>query len=199
MTPEAPPMPPPTVGDNLNMQVMQQLLLFLQQQTTQHQNTLNPGPELDTQDMVLERFLRFDSPVFLVEPDDVKAEYWLEKIESIFSALNYTEEQQLTLVVFRLEAASCNWWRTAVKVRTGSISIEDERMYKFTRGLRNELQKKLLSVELDSYAAVVRAAARIESGFRRLGPHPNGVVGSSKEPIMGQNPRAPQKIPEKWS
>ncbi|KAK6138976.1 hypothetical protein DH2020_027276 [Rehmannia glutinosa] len=216
-------MPPPTAGDNLNIQVMQQLLLFLQQQTTQHQNTLNPGSELDTQDRVLERFLRFNPPVFIGEPDDVKAEYWLEKIDSIFSALNYTEEQQLTLVVFCLEAAhvtgGARWringskmvleehgrilcrnfeinifYKWLSKYAPGSVSTEDERMYKFTRGLRNELQKKLLPVELDSYVAVVRATARIESGLSRLGPYPNGVVGSSKKPIMGRTPRALQKF-----
>ncbi|KAK6151174.1 hypothetical protein DH2020_016106 [Rehmannia glutinosa] len=182
-TPDAPPPPPHAARDNLNTQLMQQLLLFLQQQTTRHQNPLNSGPWLDTHDKVLKRFLCFDPPIFLGEPDDVKAEYWLEKIESIFSALNYTEEQQLTLVVFRLEAAARNWWRT----------IEDKwakqgtrRTWKnFIREFRDQyIPQVAREARKDEFHRLQQGSmtvAQYESEFHRLSKYAPGSIGTKDE------------------
>ena len=38
------------------------------------------------------------------------AESWLEKMIDIFAALHYTDERQVSFVVFQLERAGRSWW-----------------------------------------------------------------------------------------
>ncbi|KAK4425074.1 hypothetical protein Salat_1701100 [Sesamum alatum] len=59
----------------------------------------------------LERFLHFQLPKFLGEPDYYKAESWLEEIEKIFKVLRYDDEQKISFSTFRFEEMAHNWWR----------------------------------------------------------------------------------------
>ncbi|KAK6138488.1 hypothetical protein DH2020_027764 [Rehmannia glutinosa] len=175
----------------------------------------------ESHDRVLERFLHFDPPIFRGEPDDAKAEDWLEQMENIFTALRYTREQQVTLAVFRLESTARDWWKSVERrweqdrtrrtwdnfllefrdqyilqvvrearhdkfhrLRQGSMAVAQyesefhqlskhalgfistgaDKLYKFTRGLRLELQRQLLIVEMDTYSTAVRAVSRVEMG-----------------------------------
>ncbi|KAK6144560.1 hypothetical protein DH2020_021380 [Rehmannia glutinosa] len=227
--PEDLPPPHPVDEENLNTQVLQQLLVFLQQNNQQNQQ--NVGPVVETHDRILERFLRLDPPIFHGEPDDMRAEQWLDKMESILTVLHYNEEQKLMLVVFRLEVAARDWWRVVderwnrmgtertwenfvqefrkqyiprvvretrrdefhrlrlglmivtqyeaefhrlSKYAPGSVQEEEDRLYKFTRGLRPEIQRQLLAIRMNTYDEAVEAAAQVESGLSRLEPQPRG-------------------------
>ena len=66
----------------------------------------NSGNHVESEDRALERFQKFSPPKFLGEPDPDVAERWLEKMINIFAALHYTEERQVTFVVFQLEGAT---------------------------------------------------------------------------------------------
>ncbi|KAK4421491.1 hypothetical protein Salat_2099700 [Sesamum alatum] len=66
---------------------------------------------IPTTDQALERFLRFQPPKFFGEPDDYKAESWLDEIEKIFKVLRYDDEQKISFSTFRFEEAAHNWWR----------------------------------------------------------------------------------------
>ncbi|CAA0808138.1 Unknown protein [Striga hermonthica] len=239
-----PPAQPPT-GDNLTAQAITQLMNFLQQHMASNPN----APE--THDRALERFLRFNPPTFLGEPDDAKAEYWLERIESIFAMLQYTEAQRLSLATFRLESAVHDWWKNVSekwtrenknrtwenfvrefktqyisqaarearrdefyhlkqgsltvaqyesqfnrlsKYAPGLVSTEEDKLYKFTRGLRHSLQQSLLTVRMNTYAEAVEAATRIESGMARLQQVQNNSGGNFKRPAPGPYSKTPQKF-----
>ena len=66
---------------------------------------------LEMEDKTLTRFLRFNPPRFKGEPDDRKAEAWIQEIEKIFRVLNYSERQQVKYATFLFEDAACYWWR----------------------------------------------------------------------------------------
>jgi hypothetical protein len=55
------------------------------------------------EDEAVECFLKFQPPIFVGEAkQDQKAEAWLESLEDIFSTLQYSEEQMIKFVTFRL-------------------------------------------------------------------------------------------------
>ncbi|KAK4438898.1 hypothetical protein Salat_0224400 [Sesamum alatum] len=51
-------------------------------------------------DQDLERFLHFRPPKYFGEPDDYKAESWLDEIEKIFKVLRYDDEQKISFSSF---------------------------------------------------------------------------------------------------
>ncbi|ONK63815.1 uncharacterized protein A4U43_C07F19230 [Asparagus officinalis] len=60
------------------------------------------------EDKALERFLKFNQPKFLGDPEDEKARLRLKiNIESIFITLHYDKEKKVSYVVFQLQGASC--------------------------------------------------------------------------------------------
>ncbi|KAK6163478.1 hypothetical protein DH2020_000342 [Rehmannia glutinosa] len=195
------------------------------------QNQHNVGPAIETHDRILERFLQLDPPIFHGEPDDMRTEQWLEKMESILTALHYNEEPKLMLVIFRLEAAARDWWRAVEerwnrmgtertwenfvqefrkqyiprvvretrrdefhhlqqgsmtvtqykaefhrlsKYAPGSVHEEEDRLYKFTRGLRPKIQRQLLAIRIYTYDEAVEAATQVESGLSRVEPQSRG-------------------------
>ncbi|XP_071916280.1 uncharacterized protein [Coffea arabica] len=68
------------------------------------------GGPIDTEDRALERFLKFGPPKFYGGPEPEVAEGWWERISDIFTALNYTEERQVTFAAFQFEGAARSWW-----------------------------------------------------------------------------------------
>ncbi|XP_027120553.2 uncharacterized protein [Coffea arabica] len=70
----------------------------------------HPGGPADSNDRALERFLKFGPPKFYGGPEPEIAEGWWERISDIFTALNYTEERQVTFAAFQFEGAARSWW-----------------------------------------------------------------------------------------
>nr|XP_027109242.1 uncharacterized protein LOC113729112 [Coffea arabica] len=91
---------------------MTDLLAHVVQHQGQHpvQQPENPDNPVEGEDRALERFQKFSPPKFLGGPDPDVAERWLEKMIDIFAALLYSEERQVTFVVFQLEGAARSWW-----------------------------------------------------------------------------------------
>ena len=52
------------------------------------------------EDRALERFLKFNPPKFLGEPDPEVAENWLERMTNIFAALDYSEDRRVNFAAF---------------------------------------------------------------------------------------------------
>ncbi|XP_012833825.1 PREDICTED: uncharacterized protein LOC105954689 [Erythranthe guttata] len=63
------------------------------------------------EDQRFERFLRFRPPKFVGEPDDRKAENWLNELEKIFEVTNYSDSQKVSYAAFQLEETARHWWR----------------------------------------------------------------------------------------
>ncbi|XP_027166362.1 uncharacterized protein LOC113766361 [Coffea eugenioides] len=113
------PNPEPRVDPNVQlaaaMQQMTDLLAHVVQQQGHNpnppvENPENPGNHVESEDRALERFQKFSPPKFLGGLDPDVAERWLEKMVDIFAALHYSEERQVTFVVFQLEGAARSWW-----------------------------------------------------------------------------------------
>ncbi|KAK6151675.1 hypothetical protein DH2020_014310 [Rehmannia glutinosa] len=186
--------PPPATRDNLIAQAVHQLLIFLQQQAAMNRNALEPV--IDTQDRVLERFLCFNPPTFLGEPDDTKAEYWLKRTEMNErwirenrprTSENFVREfrdQYISQVVrearknliFHLKQGTMtvaqyeSKFNRLSKYASGLISAEEDKLFKFTQGLRPALQQSLMLVEIGSYAAAFRTVTRVEGGMNQFRP-----------------------------
>ncbi|XP_027156254.1 uncharacterized protein LOC113757040 [Coffea eugenioides] len=120
-TRETMPEPNPKTQIDPNVQVaaaiqrMTDLLVHVVQQQGHNPNPPvgnpgNPGNHVESEDRALERFQKFSPPKFLGGPDPDVAEQWLEKMIDIFAALHYSEERQVTFVVFQLEGAARSWW-----------------------------------------------------------------------------------------
>jgi hypothetical protein len=63
------------------------------------------------EDEALERFLKFQPPIFVREAEqDHKAEAWLESLEDIFKTLNYSKERMIKLATFWLRGPVKDWW-----------------------------------------------------------------------------------------
>ena len=56
-------------------------------------------------------FKKFNPLKFDGEPDEEKAERWMETLEDIYAALKYTEEWKVKFAVFQLEGSARDWWR----------------------------------------------------------------------------------------
>ena len=64
-----------------------------------------------TDDVALKGFKKFNPLKFDGEPDEEKAERWIETLEDIYAALKYTEERKVKFAVFQLEGSVRDWWR----------------------------------------------------------------------------------------
>ena len=64
-----------------------------------------------TDDVALERFQKFRPPTFNGEMGDEVAENWIETMEKIFRALNYTDGRKVAFGEFQLEGPAKEWWR----------------------------------------------------------------------------------------
>jgi hypothetical protein len=63
------------------------------------------------EDEALERFLNFLPPIFIGETEqDHKAKAWLECLGYIFKTLNYSKENMIKFVTFRLRGPTKNEW-----------------------------------------------------------------------------------------
>ena len=70
-------------------------------------------PKLEaTDDLALRRFQKLQPPKFDGEADVEKAENWMETLEDIYAALEYTEEQKVKFAAFQLKGTARIWWRT---------------------------------------------------------------------------------------
>ncbi|KAK4421796.1 hypothetical protein Salat_2130200 [Sesamum alatum] len=76
------------------------------QQFFQYAKGQAPQASIPVIDQALERFLRFQPPKFFGEPDDYKAESWLDETENIFKVLRYDDEQKISFSTFRFEEAA---------------------------------------------------------------------------------------------
>ncbi|KAL3511934.1 hypothetical protein ACH5RR_024651 [Cinchona calisaya] len=68
------------------------------------------------EDGALECFLKFKPSEFVGEPDDEKAEAWIEHVESIFVTLKYEDERNIAFSTFQLRGTVREWWRT-IKIK----------------------------------------------------------------------------------
>ncbi|CAH2812573.1 MAG: Cysteine synthase (EC, partial [uncultured Caballeronia sp.] len=76
----------------------------------QGQGQAQPVGQVGGEDRALERFQKFNPPKFLGGSDPEEAEMWLERITDIFSALDYTEDRQISFASFQFEGPARAWW-----------------------------------------------------------------------------------------
>ncbi|XP_027122084.1 uncharacterized protein [Coffea arabica] len=68
-----------------------------------------PGGQDRGEDRALERFLKFNPPKFIGEPDPEIAENWLERMTNIFAVLDYTEDRRVNFTAFQFEEVALTW------------------------------------------------------------------------------------------
>ncbi|XP_027156756.1 uncharacterized protein LOC113758662 [Coffea eugenioides] len=143
----------------------------------------NPGNHIEGEDRALQRFSKFSPPKFLGGPDLDVAEWWLEKMIDIFTALHCTEERQVTFAVFQLEGAARSWLS---KFASELIVTEQRRIRRIVQGLNVEIQKDLAVAQLSDFSDAVEKAQRVESTrlqVRTFQAKKRAILGSS----MGQD------------
>ena len=69
-------------------------------------------PAPPTQDRVVRDFTALHHDKFKGEPDAIRAEAWIENLESLFAVLRYDEALRVDLAVFQMEDAARYWWGT---------------------------------------------------------------------------------------
>ncbi|CAA0843087.1 Unknown protein [Striga hermonthica] len=188
------PAQPPT-GDNLTAQAITQLMNFLQQHMTSNPN----APE--THDRALKRFLNELKNVSEKWTRENKNRTWenfvrefktqyISQAEREARRDEFYHLKQGTLTVAQYESQ----FNRLSKYAPGLVSTKEDKLYKFTRGLRHSLQQSLLIVRMNTYAEAVEAATRIESGMARLGHVQNNSGGNFKRPAPGPYSKTPQKF-----
>ncbi|CAA0834578.1 Unknown protein [Striga hermonthica] len=98
--------------------------------------------------------------------------------------------KQGTLIVAQFESR----FNRLSQYATGLFSTKEDKLYKFTRGLRHSLQQSLLTVRMNTYAEAVEAATRMESWMARLGQVQNKSGKNFKRPAPGPCSETPQKF-----
>nr|XP_027124209.1 uncharacterized protein LOC113740895 [Coffea arabica] len=168
------------------------------------------GGPIDTEDRALERFLKFGPPKFYGGPEPEIAEGWWERISNIFTALNYTEERQVTFAAFQFEGDSRSWWNL-IRVNWDRNHIPRtwanftrEFNAKFLPPLIQEKREddfikckqgmeRLAAVRIDTFVDAVERAQRVEvaraqvksfQAKKRFGP------SGSREPTYASAPLA---------
>ncbi|KAL0367280.1 UNVERIFIED_CONTAM: Transposon Tf2-11 polyprotein [Sesamum radiatum] len=164
---------------------MRPLLATLQQFFQYTQGQTPQATAIPATDQALERFLRFQPPKFLGEPDDYKAESWLDEIEKIFKG---------SCTVAQYEAK----FNKLIKYAPYMLDDELRRTKKFLRGLRLDIQRSILPCGLTTYTAAVERAMEVEAGFAELNrleervkrarsiPQLCKVLGLEKGPMFGK-------------
>ena len=61
-------------------------------------------------DIVLQRFQKFNPPKFSREANVKMAEKWIEVMEDIYDALKYSDERKITFGKFQFEGPGKEWW-----------------------------------------------------------------------------------------
>ena len=171
----------PPAEDNVSARALQGILQFIQQQGAG--NPRATGPE--TSDRMLERFLKFNPPAFHGDVDDVKAEYWLDKMEQIFTTLEHTEAQQVTDGTFLLEGAARNWWRTVKErweqedtAQTWTNFVQEFRDQYVPQIVRKARRDKLHKLQQGT-----KTVSAYEAGFHRLSRYTPSLVADEGEKI----------------
>ncbi|KAL0445153.1 UNVERIFIED_CONTAM: Transposon Tf2-11 polyprotein [Sesamum latifolium] len=134
---------------------MRPLLATLQQFFQYAQGQSPQAAATPATDQALERFLRFQPPKFLGEPDDYKAESWLDEIEKIFKG---------SCTVAQYEAK----FNKLIKYAPYMLDDELRRTKIFLRGLRLDIQRSILPCGLTTYTAAIEWAMEVEAGFAEL-------------------------------
>ncbi|XP_071918744.1 uncharacterized protein [Coffea arabica] len=121
------------------------------------------------EDRALERFLKFNPPKFIDEPDLEVAENWLERMTNIFAALDYSRIEkkedgfiklkQGTLSVAEYEGKFTKRSKYAPEL----VTNERKRIRRFIQGLNVEIQEGLAAAQIPSFTEAIEKAQRVES------------------------------------
>lgn len=67
--------------------------------------------EIATEDIALEKFLKFSPPAFGGTGNEEDAEKWLERMDKIYTPLQYKDERKIKFGVYQLEGQAETWWK----------------------------------------------------------------------------------------
>ena len=94
--------------ENVNVQLattLTQIAEYIKRQETRAE-TLEIS-----EDVALERFQKFESPMFNRESGEEMVEKWIEAMEDIYKVLKYKDERKISFGEFQLEEPAKAWWR----------------------------------------------------------------------------------------
>lgn len=100
---------------NVNMAQVFERMVEAMEAMANNNNNPNPNPNLNPvveNDFALAKFLKFQPPEFYGKAEqEQEAELWIEKMEDIYSALQYADERKVNFAAFRLRGLAKDWWR----------------------------------------------------------------------------------------
>ncbi|MQL88597.1 hypothetical protein Taro_021166, partial [Colocasia esculenta] len=99
-----PPPPPPQVAQGLDMT---HFLEGMAQFVAQHRDASVPQGGTGR---VLRKFLQFQPPQFLGQPDPDVARAWLDAVERTFCSMECVPEERVLLASYQLQAQALTWW-----------------------------------------------------------------------------------------
>ncbi|XP_030538845.2 uncharacterized protein LOC115746980 [Rhodamnia argentea] len=78
-----------------------------------HGVNVNQGNDIGNRQMhqLVEQFLKLKLAKFIGKGDLQVAPHWIEDLEKAYEVLGYTEEEKVTLVVYRLRDTAIDWWK----------------------------------------------------------------------------------------
>ncbi|KAI5681131.1 hypothetical protein M9H77_02358 [Catharanthus roseus] len=139
---------------------------------------------------VLERFLKFRPPEFFGEVEqEIKAEQFLEQLNDIYDTLKYEDAPRGNLTVAQYTAK----FNRLAKYYLMLIDTDENKTRQFVKELRVELQQALAPLPPMGFAAVVKAATRIEMADQAVIQR-KIAIGSTATPYKrpGQGPWKPR-------
>nr|XP_027083562.1 uncharacterized protein LOC113705852 [Coffea arabica] len=132
------------------------------------------------EDRALERFLKFNPPNFLGEPDPEIAENWLERMSNIFAALDYTENRRMNFATFQFEGLAQKREDGFIMLKQGTLSVaeyegkftklskyapelvinERRRIRRFVQGLNVKIQEGLAAAQISTFTEALEKTSK---------------------------------------
>ncbi|XP_027167083.1 uncharacterized protein LOC113767103 [Coffea eugenioides] len=121
------------------------------------------------EDRALERFLKFNPPKFVGEPDPKVAENWLERMTNIFAVLDYAENRQREDEFIKLKQGTLSVaeyegkFTKLSKYAPELVTNERKRIRRFVQGLNVKIQEGLAAAQSSTFTEALEKAQRVES------------------------------------
>ncbi|KND53977.1 hypothetical protein BSCH_00008 [Candidatus Paraburkholderia schumanniana] len=151
----------------------------------QGQGQAQPVGQVGGEDRALERFQKFNPPTFLGGSDPEVAEMWLERITDIFSALDYTEDRQISFASFQFEGPARAWWNM---VRTKwEVEMLPRTWPRFLREFNDKYLPPIVQERREEAFSRCRqgsqSVAEYETQFTKLARYAPDLIGTEQRRI----------------
>ena len=155
---------------------------FFEEQRTKWNKSERTAADM-LSDVALERFQKFNPPTFDGGSGEEVAERWIETMEKIYQALNYSDERKVMFAAFQLEGPARDWWRVVeekwgMEVRPKLWSaFRDEFLKNFIpKVVRDRKEEEFIGLRQETLTV-----AQYEIQFTKLSKYAPEMVNTEEE------------------